>query len=94
MPDSKGFKVSISMFFGAELVGEKSNRRSQTGVLICMKKDSIHWYRKRQATCEAITFGEEFCDMKTSVNMVKAIHYKLLMFGVPIDGYANVFCDK
>ena len=28
------------------------------------------------------------------MDMVESLRYKLQMFGVPIDGYANVFCDN
>ena len=28
------------------------------------------------------------------MEMVESLRYKLLMFGVPIDGSANVFCDN
>ena len=32
--------------------------------------------------------------MKTAVELVEALRYKLRMFGVPIDGAASVFCDN
>ena len=32
--------------------------------------------------------------MKADVDMVKALRYKLQMFGVPIDGYTNVLYDN
>ena len=32
--------------------------------------------------------------MRTAVEMVKALRYKLRMFGIPIDGPASVFCDN
>ena len=47
-----------------------------------------------QANFEASTFGAELCAMKVGVEMVEAIRYKLQMFGVPMYGYANVFCDN
>jgi hypothetical protein len=31
--------------------------------------------------------------MRIGVEMVKALRYKLRMFGIPIEGTANVFCD-
>ena len=39
---------------------------------------------------EASTFGAEFCAMKIAVEMIEALTYKLHMFGVPIDGPANI----
>ena len=32
--------------------------------------------------------------MKVAVEMIEALRYKLRMFGVPIDGATNVFCDN
>jgi hypothetical protein len=32
--------------------------------------------------------------MKTAVQQTKALRYKLCMFGIPIAGPANVFCDN
>ena len=94
MPESRGHKVSIYIFVDADLTGDKSTRRSQTGVFIFINKDNIYRYSKRQATFEVSTFGAEFCEMKSGVDMVEALRYKLQMFGIPIDGYANVFCDN
>ena len=43
---------------------------------------------------EASTFGAEFCAMKTAVEMIEALRYKLRMFGVPIEGPTNIMCDN
>eukprot|EP00978_Attheya_sp_CCMP212_P014362 scaffold36512_cov59-Attheya_sp.AAC.8 len=32
--------------------------------------------------------------MKTAAEQIMALRYKLRMFGIPIDGPANVFCDN
>ena len=32
--------------------------------------------------------------MKTAINQIKALHYKLQMMGVPLDGEMNVFCNN
>ena len=32
--------------------------------------------------------------MRIAVEMIEALRYKLRMFGVPIDGAANVYCDN
>ena len=50
IPEARGHKVSISVFVDADLAWEKSTRRIQTGVLIFIIKDPIHWYIKRQTT--------------------------------------------
>jgi hypothetical protein len=43
---------------------------------------------------EASTFGSEFTAMKNAVEMIEALRYKLRMFGVPIEGPTNIFCDN
>jgi hypothetical protein len=32
--------------------------------------------------------------MKSAVEMIEALRYKLRMFGVPVDGPTNIFCDN
>ena len=48
----------------------------------------------RQNTVETSTFGSEFVAMETAKEMIVALRYKLRMFGIPIEGPANVFCDN
>ncbi|KAI2492052.1 Reverse transcriptase (RNA-dependent DNA polymerase) [Fragilaria crotonensis] len=52
------------------------------------------WHSKRQNTVEASTFGSEFQAMKNAVELVESLRYKLRMFGVPVEGPTNVFCDN
>jgi len=93
-PEARGLPVSVSMFVDASHAGNRKDRRSQTGVLIFINKSPTHWYSKRQPSVETSTFGAEFCAMKVGVEMVEALRYKLRMFGIPLDGAANVFCDN
>ena len=37
---------------------------------------------------------EEFTAMKNSVYMIATLRYKLSMFGVPIYGTTDIFCDN
>ena len=52
------------------------------------------FFSKRQNSVETSTFGSEFTAMKQAVELLKALRYKLRMFGIPIDGPANVYCDN
>jgi hypothetical protein len=54
----------------------------------------VIWYSKRQNTVETSTFGSEFVAMRIAVELVESLRYKLRMFGVPIEGPTNVFCDN
>ena len=94
MPEERGHDVIVTAFVDANHAGDKSDRKSQTGVLIFVNKAPIHWYSKKQNTVESSTFGAEFCAMRTAVEMIKSLHYKLRMLGIPIDGPANVYCDN
>ena len=94
MPETRGRSVIITVIVNANHVSIQVDRRSQTGVLIFINRGPIQWFSKRQATVEVSTFGAEFCAMKTTVEMIEALKYKLRMFGVPIDGPANIFCDN
>jgi len=69
-------------------------RRSQTGILIFVNRAPVIWYSKRQNTVEVSTFGSEITAMKNAIELIKALRYKLRMFGVPIDGATNIFCDN
>ena len=94
MPEPRGNSVTMSSFVDASHGNNQKDRRSQTGILIFINKSPIIWYSKRQPSVETSTFGAEFCAMKTNVEIIESLRYKLRMFGVPIDGPANVYCDN
>ena len=93
-PEPRGNSVITSAFVDADLAGDKVNRRSMTGVLIFLDRAPIHFHSKKQATVEASTFGAEFIAMRTAVEMSESFRYKLRMFGIPIDGPTNIYCDN
>ena len=47
-----------------------------------------------QNTVEAATFGSDFVALCICKELIVALHYKLRMFGVPLDGPVDVFCDN
>jgi hypothetical protein len=94
MPVPRGKPISTHCFDDASHGSDRVTRRSQTGILIFCNKVPIIWFSKRQNTVEASTFGSEFQAMKNAVELIKALRYKLLMFGVPIDGPTNIFCNN
>ena len=49
---------------------------------------------RKNVTVDSSTFGSELCAMRVTFEMVKALCYKLCIFGVPIDGPASIFCDN
>lgn len=76
------------------LAGELITRRSQPRVLIFLNTPPVVWYSKRQNTVEASTYGSEFVAMRILVEIIIALRYKFRLFGVPIEGPWNVFCDS
>ena len=94
IPKPRGKPVNISMFVDANHAGNTLDRRSQSGILFFVNRTPIHWYSKKQPYVETSTFGSEFCAMKIGLQMVEGLRYKLRMFGVPIDGPANIFYDN
>jgi hypothetical protein len=94
MPTPRGNAMSTHCFVDANNAGNVVTRRSQTGILIFCNRAPIIWYSKRQNTVEASTFGSELIAMKNAIELIEALRYKLRMFGVPIDGPTNIFCDN
>ena len=78
----------------ANHAGNMMTRRSHTGILIYVQNAPIIWFSKRQNTVEASSFECEFVALRATKEMIVALCYKLRMFGVAIDGPANVFCDN
>ena len=94
IPSPRGKRIQINAFVDADHAGESTTRRSQTGIIIYGNMAPLKWFSKRQNTCEASTFGSEFVAMRILVEMLIGLRYKLRMFGIPIDGPCNVFCDN
>jgi hypothetical protein len=93
-PMVRGNGVVTSCFVDADHAGCKATRRSHTGVILFVNKAPIMWYSKRQNTVETSTFGSEFCAMKTAIDMIEGLRYKLRMLGIPLTGATSVFCDN
>lgn len=94
MPEPKGNSVTITCFVDSNHAGNVITRRSHTGILIFVQNAPIIFYSKRQNTVETSTFGSEFVAIRIAKELIVALRYKLRMFGVPIDGPANVLCDN
>jgi hypothetical protein len=94
MPEARGRPVTMSCFVDADHAGCRDTRRSHTGVIIFINRAPILWYSKRQTTVETSTWGSEICALRTSIEMIEGMRYKLRMMGVEIDGPASIFCDN
>ena len=94
MPAPRGQVVSTHCFVDSDHASNTVTRCSQTGLLLFVNRAPVTWFSKRQNTVETSTFGSEFITMKTAVEHIEALCYKLRMFGIPIEGPTNVFCDN
>jgi hypothetical protein len=94
MPEARGLAVTMSCFVDADHAGCRDTRRSHTGVIVFVNRAPILWYSKRQTTVETSTWGSEICALRTAIEMVEGLRYKLRMMGVELDGPADIFCDN
>ena len=94
MPQPRGQSMSTHCFVDANHAGDKTTSRSMTGVLIFGNWAPIIWNSKRKHLVETSTFGSEFTALKNAVELISALHYKLRMFSVPVDGPTNMICDN
>ena len=94
MPQPRGNFMSTHCFVDANHAGNTVNRRSQTGILIFCNRAPVMWHSKKQNTVEASTYGSEIIAMKNAIELIEGLRYKLRMFGVPIEGPTNIYCDN
>ena len=93
-PEAIGKVVDLRMFVDSDHAGDKRTRRSRSGFLVYLNTALISWHSKRQSTIETCTFGAEFVAMKTGVEALRGIRYKLRMMGIPIDGATHIYGDS
>ena len=93
-PKPRGKAVQINCFVDSDHAGDRITRRSHTGILLYLNSAPITWFSKKQTTVESSTYGSEFVALRLASEQIISLRYKLRMFGIPINGYANVFCDN
>ncbi|KAL7507733.1 hypothetical protein ACHAWX_000699 [Stephanocyclus meneghinianus] len=94
MPEALGNPVSMHCFVDANMAGNLADQRSQTGILLFLNRAPIIWHSKRQSTVATSTFGSKITAMKNAIEIIEALHYKLRMFGIPIEGPPYIFCNN
>ena len=94
MPEPLGMPIQTTCFVDSDHAGDTVTRRSRTGVLIFANRAPIIWYSKKQTSIETSSFGSEFSAMKTAVELIEGLRYKLRMMGCPIDGPTCVKGDN
>ena len=94
MPIPQGRSVKITVFVDASHGANKVTRRSHTGYIIFLNRAPIMWFSKKQNTVETSTFSSELIALRACLEGIISLRYKLKMFGVAIDGQADVLCDN
>ena len=86
MPEPRGKPVQTTGYADSDHAGDLISRGSRSGVLIFCNCSPIVSHSKKQGSIETSTFGSEFMAMKTAIELVEGLRYKLRMMGCPIDG--------
>ena len=94
LPTPRGSMVQTTCYVDSDHAGDLVSRRSRTGVLIYCNMAPIVFYSKKQGSIEGSTFGSEFSAMKTGVEPVEGVRYKLRMMGCPVEGPTHVLADN
>ena len=94
IPKPRGRAVQVTAIVDASHAHNKVTRRSHTGYVTFINRAPILWYSKRQNTVESSTFSSEFIAMKTCVEIIIGLRFKLRMFGIPLYDPADVLCDN
>jgi hypothetical protein len=94
IPEPLGNAVNIHVFVDANHAGNVVTCRSHTGILVFVQNSAIIWVSCRQNTVETSTFGSEFVALRNARDVIIALRYKLRIFGVTLDGKAEVYCDN
>jgi hypothetical protein len=81
-------------FVDADHASDQVTQHSRTGVLLYLNRSPILWYSKKQGSVETSTLRSEFMALKTAVNMVMVMRYKLRMIEIPIDGHPHMRVDN
>ena len=93
-PEPLGKSMSTHCFVDDDLAGNLISRRSQTGFLVFCNRAPIIWHIKWHNAVETSTSGSEIMALKNGVELVEELRYKLRMFGAPIEGATNIYCDN
>jgi hypothetical protein len=84
----------MTCFVDGDDAGNHVTRRSHMVIIIFCNRAPIIWFSKHQNTAETSSFGSELVAAYIAVELIEGLRYKLRMFGIPIKGPTNVFCDN
>ena len=67
---------------------------SHTGFLIFTNCNPVIWYRKLHHTLGTSTFSSELISLKTCMDHIVALVFKLIIFGITVLEETRVLCDN
>ena len=73
---------------------DKSMHRARTGYEIFINMALIAWLSKKQPTVERSVFGTGFSAMKSGMEHLRGLRYKLRIMGVPLSGPSYIYGDN
>mmetsp|Transcript_5466 Transcript_5466/g.8359 ORF Transcript_5466/g.8359 Transcript_5466/m.8359 type:complete len:172 (-) Transcript_5466:229-744(-) len=98
MPKPRGRTVITTAYVDASF---GPNKKTHTGFIIFVNQAPIKWYSKKQQTIESIAFSAQYIALKTCVEEIEYVRFKLRMFGIPLvgdhennDHATNIYCDN
>ena len=86
--------MKISTYVDADHAGNLATWWYHTLILIYLNNYLIIWFPRRKNTVESLVFGSKFVELIIATELLVSLRYKLRMFGIQIDGPADVFCDN
>ncbi|KAL7448040.1 hypothetical protein ACHAXS_000123, partial [Conticribra weissflogii] len=84
----------MHMFVDNDHAGGKQTRHSRSSFLIYVNTALVDRHLKQQATSETGVFGAEFVAMKTGVDTLRGLRYKLRMMVVATGVATHVYGDN
>ena len=90
----RGRLFHVNSFVEAYHADDKKTRGSHTVYIIFANRAPTIWYSKQQETVESSYFSSEFIALKTCVEHIIGLRFKLRMFGIPIDVEAIFLNDN
>ena len=89
-----GRPVYFGCLIDADHVGNVITRRLHSGILFFVNRALIKSFSKRQNTIKLSMFGSDLVVLRIERCVIVEIRIKLKVFGVPLDGLENLFCDN
>jgi hypothetical protein len=93
-PEPRAKVVQMTCWAVSDHAGNVVTRCSRTDVLIFCNRSPIVFHSKKQGSIETSSFGSEFMAMKTAIELVEGLCYKLWMMDCPLDGATCVLADN